>query len=136
MLASYVATSESSARIPSKTSEAQLFYPDNGGALEDQSILRNAAEFSTPQRAWRAMQTLTERFEHLNNRQRAGLALEGFQAMVVSLEDLLVGSLSLTGGAQALQKDRCSRCWTKFRSDEVGGTTTGLRKPEWSFLIL
>ena len=70
--------------------ESKLFYPeDSGGPLEDRAILRNAAEFSSLQRSWRALETLKEpTYGHLDNRQRAMLAFEGFQAMMVSLEDL------------------------------------------------
>ena len=69
---------------------ARLHYPDgSGGLLGDRGILRNAVQFSTPQRAWRTLETLGQpSFQHLGNRQRAMLALEGFQAMMVSLEDL------------------------------------------------
>ena len=69
--------------------ESAMLYPDVGHTLEDQAILINAVEFSTPHRARRALQTLKESsFDHLDNRQRASLAIEGFQDMMVSLEDL------------------------------------------------
>ena len=69
--------------------EAHLRYPDNDQPLEDRAILRNAVQFSTPQRAWRALETLHQSsFQHLDKKQRAMLAFEGFQAMMVSLEDL------------------------------------------------
>ena len=69
--------------------ESNLSYPEgSGGLLEDRAILRNAVEFSTLQRSWRAIETLREpTYGHLDNRQRAMLAFEGFQAMMVSLED-------------------------------------------------
>ena len=65
-----------------------MFYPDPGEPLEDKAILRNAVEFATTQRAWRAMQTLRQPLDTLTNLERAILGLEGFESMATSLEDI------------------------------------------------
>ena len=64
-------------------------YPDYGGRYDDPHILRNAIEFTTAQRAYRAHQIIFSiQLEQINPFERALLAVEGFQNYVVTLEDV------------------------------------------------
>ena len=66
-----------------------MLYPDNWQIMEDKSILQNAKGFSTRARARRALETLNLELSYLDNEERALLAIEGFEDMAVSLEDLM-----------------------------------------------
>ena len=64
-----------------------MSYPDNGGEFEDRNVLRNAVVFTTAQRASRAFRLLQLPLEQLSSLDRAFLAVETFDLLVVSLED-------------------------------------------------
>ena len=66
-----------------------LRYSDNGQLLEDASILRNAVEFTTAQRAFTAYGILSQIEEATSSETLAFLAINAFMAEMTSSEDML-----------------------------------------------
>ena len=67
---------------------SSLQYPKGDPLYGDFAILKNAVNFTTGQRAFRAFRILREPLDYLNSQGRAYLSLEGFEQFIVTLEDL------------------------------------------------
>lgn len=70
-------------------SSSAIEYPDNGNLLEDASMLRNAVQFTTAQRAFSADLLLRQLLTELDERTVRFEAVDAFCAEITATEDVL-----------------------------------------------